>query len=75
MVTVPFARISVITTKAGPAIRVGTDPEKIAITPDGRTVYVTDSGSGTVTPISTATGKAGPAIRTGKTPFAIAITP
>ncbi|HMI27421.1 MAG TPA: hypothetical protein VK594_23320, partial [Streptosporangiaceae bacterium] len=67
--------ITIATNKAGPAIRVGTDPEKIAIPPDGRTVYVTDSGSGTVTPISTGTNKAGPAIRTGKTPFAIAITP
>jgi YVTN family beta-propeller protein len=53
---------------------VGAGPAAIAITPDGRTVYVADSGSGTVTPISTATNKAGPAIRTGKTLFAIAIT-
>jgi len=45
------------------------------ITPDGRTVYVTNLGSNTVTPISTATNKAGHAIRTGKTPVAIAITP
>ena len=67
--------ITIATGKAGPAITVGTDPEKIAITPDGRTVYVTDFGSGTVTPISTATNKAGPAITVGKGPFGIAITP
>jgi YVTN family beta-propeller protein len=67
--------IATATNKAGPAIRAGTDPEKIAITPDGRTAYVMNSGSGTVTPITTATNKAGPTIGTGKTPFAIAITP
>src|SRR5439155_571116 len=67
--------IAIATGRAGPAIPAGTNPEKIAITPDGRTVYVTNWNAGTVTPISTATGKAGPAIRTGKNPFAIAITP
>ena len=67
--------ITIATNKAGPAIRVGTDPENIAITPDGRTVYVTNYDSGTVTPISTATNKPGHAIRTGTRPFAIAITP
>jgi YVTN family beta-propeller protein len=47
----------------------------IAITPSGRTAYVTDSGSAQVTPISTATNKPGPAIRVGHDPVEIAITP
>ena len=33
----------------------------ITITPDGKTVYVANYDSGTVTPISTATNTAGPA--------------
>ena len=40
----------------------------IAITPNGRTAYVTDSGSAQVTPISTATKEPGPAIPVGHAP-------
>jgi len=50
----------------------------IAITPDGRTAYVVDSGQGngdTVTPINLATGKPGRPIKVGKDPAAITITP
>jgi YVTN family beta-propeller protein len=47
----------------------------MAITPNGRALYVTNGGAGTVTPISTATNKAGRAIRVGISPVAIAITP
>ena len=61
--------------RAGRSIRVGRDPQAIAITPDGRTAYVANSGSGTVTPINTATRRAGPSIRVGRDPQAIAITP
>ncbi len=50
-------------------------PIAIAITPDGKTAYVANSGSDTVTPISTATNKAGKAITIGKDPAYIAITP
>jgi DNA-binding beta-propeller fold protein YncE len=60
------------TNKAGKAIKVGSGPDAIAITPDEKTAYVT-SGSG-VTPISTATNKAGKAIKVGNGPDAIAIT-
>jgi YVTN family beta-propeller protein len=67
--------VSMATRTAGKAIRVGADPDAIAITPDGRTAYVVNSGSGTVTPIATATRKAGKAIRVGAGPDAIAITP
>ncbi len=61
--------------RAGRAIKVGRDPQAIAITPDGRTGYVVNSGSGTVTPIDTATRHPGPSIRVGTDPQAIAITP
>jgi YVTN family beta-propeller protein len=47
----------------------------MAITPDGKTVYVADLNANTVTPISTATNTAGPPIKVGKNPGVIAITP
>ncbi|HEY7014592.1 MAG TPA: alkaline phosphatase family protein [Streptosporangiaceae bacterium] len=67
--------VNLVTRKAGRAIRVGADPQAIAVTPNGRTAYVVNSGSGTVTPISTVTRTAGPAIAVGDNPQAIAITP
>jgi YVTN family beta-propeller protein len=50
-------------------------PTAIAITPDGKTAYVANEGSNTVTPITVATGTAGTPITVGSTPDAIAITP
>jgi YVTN family beta-propeller protein len=47
----------------------------MAVTPDGRTVYVTNDDAGTVTPISTATNTAGPPIVVGKYANSIAIIP
>jgi YVTN family beta-propeller protein len=66
---------------AGKPIRIGTsdtggcDADVIAITPDGKTAYVTNYSDGTVIPISTAANTAGPPIKTGKNPSYIAITP
>src|SRR5215469_16626181 len=54
---------------------IGSNPWAIAITPDGKTAYVVNNGSGTVTPIRTATNTALKAIKVGIGPFAIAITP
>ena len=53
----------------------GTSSEAIAITRDGKTAYVTNFGSGSVTPIRTATNAAGKQIKVGQGPVAIAITP
>ena len=61
--------------RAGKPIKVGSNPEAIAVTPDGKTAFVANYGSNTVTPIDTATRKAGPPIAVGKQPTAIAITP
>jgi hyaluronoglucosaminidase len=67
--------------KAGKAIRVGSGPDWIAITPNSRTVYVYNDHYGTVTPIRTATNTAAKAIRVGgpikedTPPPYIAITP
>lgn len=50
-------------------------PYWLALTPDGRTLYVADEANDTVTPISTATGMAGQPIRVGRSPVAMAVTP
>ena len=52
-----------------------TDPQGIAIAPDGETAYVTDSGSNTLTPINLATNAAEPSIVVGPAPTGITITP
>ena len=67
--------IATATNTAGPPITVGSNPDAIAITPDGKTAYVANDGSDTVTPIATATNTAGPPITVGSGPNAIAITP
>ena len=70
--------ISTAADKAGPPIGVSPGPCALAITPDGKTVYVAhyDAGAGnTVTPISTATNKAGKDIKVGSGPVFAAITP
>ncbi len=47
----------------------------IALTPDGKTLYVGNSGDNTVTPFDTATKTLGSPISVGQHPWAIAITP
>ena len=47
----------------------------MAATPNGKTIYVLNLRSDTVTPISTATNTAGPPIKVAPYPFAITITP
>src|SRR5580704_10740984 len=53
--------ISIATNTPGKAIKAGSAPTNMEITPNGKTVYVIDSGGpfGTVTPISTATNTPG----------------
>jgi YVTN family beta-propeller protein len=63
---------------AGAPITVGTHPDAIAVTPNGRAAYVVNFGSDDVTPIDTATDAAEPAgswIPVGSEPDAIAISP
>jgi len=60
--------INTATNRPGKTIDLGRDvlkgPGQIAITPDGKTAYVT--GPGTVTPIDTATGTPGTPIHVGR---------
>jgi hypothetical protein len=51
--------IATATNTPGPPIEIGNHPDGIVITPDGKTVYVANVNSGTVTPIVTATNTAG----------------
>jgi hyaluronoglucosaminidase len=57
--------ISTATNKAGAPIDAYGDPDSMAVTPDGRTLYVADGNNGDVVPISTATNTAGRPIRVG----------
>ncbi|HVB06707.1 MAG TPA: YncE family protein [Acidimicrobiales bacterium] len=54
---------------------VGTFPDAAAVTPDGKTLYVTNYASNTVTPIAVATGTVEKAIPVGAGPAGIAIAP
>lgn len=51
--------IDTATDRRRPAIAVGASVDALAVTPDGRTVLVTGTAPGAVTPIEAATGRAG----------------
>ena len=60
-----------ITTATGPVsgtITVGNGPGPVAFTPDGKHVYVTNNGDGTVSVITTATGVVSATIPVGAAP-------
>jgi YVTN family beta-propeller protein len=70
--------INVATNTAGTPIVVGplgSEFTATAITPDGKTAYVSNRVSGSVTPINVATNTAGTPIKVGSGPEGIAITP
>jgi YVTN family beta-propeller protein len=70
--------VSVIDTGAGTVVAtapVAAGPHGMAITQDGRTVYVSGDGSSAVDVIDTATDKVVKTIDVGKTPNGIALTP
>jgi YVTN family beta-propeller protein len=68
--------VTTATNDPGTPIKVGALPSGLAITPDGKTLYVPDSTANAVTPIDTATGTAGHPISTGSAgPVAILIAP
>jgi YVTN family beta-propeller protein len=67
--------VNTVTRLAGLAVKVGSKPDAVAVSPDGATAYVACAGSDTVVPVDTATGKAGRPIPVGTEPIAVAITP
>jgi YVTN family beta-propeller protein len=66
--------ITTATNTPGKPIKVGREPGVSVISPNGKTLYVTNGASASVTPISTATNTPGKAIKVGGAPGAIAIT-
>jgi YVTN family beta-propeller protein/autotransporter-associated beta strand protein len=73
------ANVSVVDTSTnlvtGSAVAVGNGPRAAAVSGDESIVYVTNSGSNTVTPINTATNTAGTPIAVGSSPIGLAISP
>ena len=70
--------VSVIDTTTGivlTTVPVAAGPHGMAVTPDGRTVYVSGDGSSSVSVIDTATDRVTKTIEVGKTPHGLAITP
>ena len=63
------------TNRPGKPIRVGGKDQNMAITPDGKTIYLDGDGSNTVIPVSTVTNTAGKPIRVGRDATQILITP
>lgn len=67
--------IKVATGKLGAPVNIGGGyPAAMAVSPSGKTLYVTDSSADSVIPVSTSTNTAGPAITVGADPDAIAVT-
>ncbi len=60
---------------AGAPIEVGSQPDAVAVTPDGSTAYVADYGSSKIVPVSLASATVRSPISLGARPNAIAITP
>ncbi|MDO9484694.1 MAG: hypothetical protein Q7K25_01325 [Actinomycetota bacterium] len=58
-----------------PNIKVGLNPNWIAVTPDGATAYVAKKGSSSITPIDVATNTAGAAINVPGPPIELEISP
>ena len=67
--------IDTATGAVSPPITVGNNPGAVAITPDGKQAYVTNSLDGTVSVIDTATGAVSAPITVGKGPAGAAICP
>ena len=67
--------VTTATNTPGTAIQVGDGAGQIVITPDGKTAYVLNGQSDTVTPIATATNTAGTPIPVGEGPSTIVIAP
>ncbi|MEW6618388.1 MAG: cytochrome D1 domain-containing protein [bacterium] len=72
-------KVSVIDTSTnqvvGAPIPVGTNPDGVAITPDGRYAYVTNRSSHNVSVIDTSTNQVVGTIPVGSSPLGVAITP
>ena len=59
----------------GSPIMVGADPQGVAVTPNGRAVYVANKGSNTTSVIDTATNMVIATVSVGPNPVGVAVTP
>ena len=55
-------------------LQVGVSPQKLAVTPDGSRVFVTNKGSNTVTVINTLTNTIIGTVNVGKAPLDVAVS-
>jgi hyaluronoglucosaminidase len=65
--------VDTATGRTGRPLPAGVGPVALALTPDGRTLFVADANA--VVPLNLATGKLGTPIRVGDAPCALAVTP
>jgi DNA-binding beta-propeller fold protein YncE len=70
-----ISQVDLTTGTVGAPIYVGSEPDAIAITPDGSTAYVADYGSSEIVPVALATGTVETPILVNDRPNAIAIAP
>ena len=63
--------VDLVTLRAEPPIAVGSYPNTMALSPNGKKLYVANFGSDSVTPIRTNVNRAGVAIRVGQAPNAV----
>jgi YVTN family beta-propeller protein len=67
--------IATATNTVEATVTVGTFPEGVAVTPDGKHAYVTNEGDGTVSVIDTATNTVAATVVVGTFPIWVAVTP
>ena len=70
-----YEAVVIVTDTPGKPIAVGKQPAGIAITPDGKTLYVANRRSGTVTVINTRTNAVEKTIKVGKGPWDVLVSP
>lgn len=73
--TVSVIDTTTATPKLLPPIRVGRQPSGIAITSDGRFIYVANTRDNTISVIEAATNKVFGPIKVGGNPFGVAVSP
>lgn len=67
--------IDVATLTAGTPVTVGTQDERLAVSPDGSQLWVANQGDGTASDVSLATDTVTHTITVGSAPFGVAVTP